>query len=80
MAPRLQPIPLAFWQSASGREPVRDWLREFGRADRAVVGGDLRTLQFGWPIGMPLVRKLVDGIWEVRSTLPSKREVRLVHG
>ena len=57
---------------------MRDWLREFNRADRAVIGGDLRTLQFGWPIGMPLVRKLVDGIWEVRSTLPSKREVRLL--
>lgn len=78
MAPRLQPIPLAFWRSASGREPVRNWLRELHKLDRTVIGEDLRTLQFGWPIGMPLVRKLVDRIWEVRSTLPSRREARLL--
>jgi phage-related protein len=28
-------------------------------------------LQFGWPIGMPLVRKLETGLWEVRVDLPS---------
>ena len=78
MAPRLQPIPLAFWRSAGGSEPVRDWLRELDKADREVIGGDLRTLQFGWPLGMPLARKLVDGVWEVRSTLPSRREARLL--
>jgi phage-related protein len=67
---------LSFWRTASGREPVRDWLRELDKADRAVIGEDLRTLQYGWPIGMPLVRKLADRLWEVRSTLPSKREAR----
>jgi phage-related protein len=60
------------------REPVRDWLREFSKVERAVIGTDLRSLQFGWPIGMPLVRKLVDDIWEMRSTLPGKREARLL--
>ena len=35
-------------------------------------------LQFGWPIGMPLVRKLADHIWEMRSSLPSRREARLL--
>jgi phage-related protein len=78
MAKRPRPIPLAFWRSVNGREPVRDWLRELDKADRAVIGGDLRTLQFGWPLGMPLVRKLVDSVWEVRSTLPSRREARLL--
>jgi phage-related protein len=78
MAARPQPIPLAFWRSANGREPARDWLRELDKADRAVIGGDLRTLQFGRPLGMPLVRKLADRIWEVRSTLPSRREARLL--
>jgi phage-related protein len=34
--------------------------------------------QFGWPIGMPLVRSLNDGLWEVRSSLPSQRIARLV--
>jgi phage-related protein len=78
MIDRLEAIPLAFWRSEAGREPVRDWLREMSRDDRAVVGANLRTLQFGWPVGMPLVRKLADGIFEVRSSLPSKREARLL--
>ncbi|MGB9368173.1 MAG: type II toxin-antitoxin system RelE/ParE family toxin [Xanthobacteraceae bacterium] len=78
MIDRLKPIPVAFWRSASGREPVREWLRALGKGDRAVIGHDLRMLQFGWPIGMPLVRKLADHLWEVRSSLPSRREARLL--
>jgi phage-related protein len=78
MAHRLQPVTLSFWRSAMGSEPVRDWLRKLDKPDRSVIGGDLRTLQYGWPIGMPLVRKLADGIWELRSTLPSRREARLL--
>jgi phage-related protein len=27
------------------------------------------TLQIGWPMGMPLARKLADNLWECRSTL-----------
>ena len=34
--------------------------------------------QFGWPIGMPLVRSLKEGLWEVRSSLPSQRIARLI--
>jgi phage-related protein len=78
MIDRLEAIPLAFWRSAAGREPVRDWLRQMSKGDRAVIGANLRTLQFGWPIGMPLVRKLADDIFEVRSSLPSRREARLL--
>ena len=26
-------------------------------------------MQFGWPLGMPLIRKLETGLWEVRTTL-----------
>jgi phage-related protein len=78
MVPSLQPIPLAFWKSSSGREPVREWLRALDKPDRTAIGNDLRRLQFGWPIGMPLVRKLADALWELRSTLPSRREARLL--
>jgi phage-related protein len=75
---RLQPIPVAFWRSAAGREPVREWLRALNKSERNVIGDDLRMLQFGWPIGMPLVRKLADHIWEMRSSLPGRREARLL--
>jgi phage-related protein len=78
MIDRLSPIPVAFWRSAAGREPVREWLRALSKSDRAVIGDDLRMLQFGWPIGMPLVRKLAEHVWEVRSSLPSRREARLL--
>jgi phage-related protein len=35
-------------------------------------------VQFGWPVGMPLVRSMKDGLWEVRSILPSRRIARLM--
>jgi hypothetical protein len=48
-------------------EPVRDWLVGLSREDRKVVGRDVKTAQYGWPLGMPLIRKLEPGLWEVRS-------------
>jgi phage-related protein len=74
----LKPIPAAFWRSASGREPVREWLRGLSRRDRQTIGDDLRKVQFGWPIGMPLVRKLADHLWELRTSLAGNRETRLL--
>jgi phage-related protein len=74
----LKPMPLQFWRSATGREPTRDWFQELPQADRKVLGRDLRRLQFGWPIGMPLVKSLRGGLWELRSALPSRREARII--
>lgn len=73
---KLRPLPLQFWRSDSGREPTRDWFRELPHLDRAVLGHDLKRVQYGWPIGMPLVKSLGGGLWEVRSSLPSNREAR----
>ncbi len=78
MSSGLQPIPIMFWQSVAGREPVRLFLQELAKKDRKSIGDDVRRLQFGWPIGMPLVRKMREEIWELRSTLPSKREARIL--
>ena len=58
MLESLQPIPLAFWRSASGREPVREWLSELLRDDRRTIGRDIAKVQFGWPVGLPLCRAL----------------------
>jgi phage-related protein len=60
---------VVFYRSASGREPVREWLMDLSRADRQVIGLDLKTAQYGWPCGMPLIRKLEPHLWEVRSRL-----------
>lgn len=80
MPERLEPIPLAFWKSAAGREPVRAWLIELPQDDKRTIGRDMAKVQFGWPVGLPLCRPLSGGLWEVRSSLPSKREARVFFG
>jgi len=71
-------VQVRFYRSDTGKEPVREWLRGLDGGDRRAIGLDLMRVQFGWPIGMPLVRSLKDGLWEVRSSLPSQRIARLV--
>lgn len=78
MPDRLKEIPVRFYRSATGAEPVRDWLRTLPKPDRLAIGKDLATIQVGWPIGMPLCRALGGGLWEVRSRLPSNRIARLL--
>jgi phage-related protein len=74
----LAEIPVVFYHSVAGSEPVREWLRSLPTKDRRVIGGDLATVQVGWPLGMPLCRPLGHGLWEVRSNLPSRRIARLL--
>jgi phage-related protein len=69
--------PVRFYRSKNGREPVRDWLKRLPRSDRKVIGRDVLTLQIGWPLGMPLARKLENGLWEIRSRLHTVN-VRLI--
>ena len=76
----LHSIPLAFWRSATGREPVRDWLNDLPREDKRTIGRDIAKVQFGWPVGLPVCRSLSGGLWEVRSSLPSRREARVIFG
>jgi len=80
MPESLKPIPLRFWKSASGREPVRDWLNELPREDQRTIGRDIAKVQFCWPIGLPVCRPLSGGLWEIRSSLPSRREARVLFG
>lgn len=69
---------VVFYRTPSGSEVVLDFLREQSREDRAVVGEDLWVVQTGFPLGLPVCRPLKGGLWEVRSSLPSKREARLI--
>jgi hypothetical protein len=70
--------PVVFYQSTGGVQPVRDWLRGLSRTDRHAAGQDLMRLQYRWPVGMPLCRPLGDGLWEVRTSLPSRRIARML--
>ena len=78
MAKRPKKVPAFFFQTASGAEPVREWLKDLDDKDRRVIGEDIATVEYGWPVGMPICRPLGDGLWEVRSSLPSRREARII--
>lgn len=86
----MQRVSVRFFALTSGREPVREWLLSLPAPERKAIGDDIRTMQFGWPVGMPLVRKLDTDLWEVRVTMPSgiarvfftmvENEAILLHG
>ena len=40
--------------------------------DRKIIGTDIKEVQFGWPLGTPLVRKMAKDLWEVRSHLEGR--------
>jgi phage-related protein len=63
-------IDLVFYRSVAGNEPVRDWLVKLPETSRRAVGLDLQRVQFRWPVGMPLVRPMGKGLFEVRTNLP----------
>lgn len=78
MTDGLKRIPAVFYRSANGVEPVRDWLKALSEADRRAIGFDIATVEFGWPVGMPLCRSLGGGLWEVRSNLAHGRIGRVI--
>lgn len=65
-------LDVRFFCTEAGAEPVRDWLKELPAIDRKTIGDDIKTVQFGWPLGMPLVDHLGGDIWEVRIKLGNR--------
>jgi len=57
---------------------VREWLKNLNADERKIIGEDIKEVEFSWPIGMPLVRSVGRGLWEVRSTLPQGRIARVL--
>lgn len=76
--PQAQKIPLIFYRTAAGREPVREWLKALDEAERHAIGKDLLRAQWRWPVGMPLCRAMGNGLWEVRTDLPANRTARVL--
>jgi len=74
----LKKIPATFYRTAAGAEPVRDWHRALSQEERRVIGEDIATVEYGWPIGMPVCRALRGGLWEVRSSLAGNRIARVM--
>lgn len=74
-------IGAVFYKTSSGNEPVRDWLvNDLGKRDRQAVGMDLKDVEYGWPVGMPLCRRITSekGLWEVRSNISGGRIARVL--
>ena len=71
-------VPVIFYRTESGGEPVREWLRSLSPEDRKKIGEEIKTVEFGWPIGMPVCRPLRDGIYETRTNLAQNRIARVL--
>ncbi len=72
-------VPAIFFRTAAGGEPVREWLKNLPSSDdRKRIGEDIKTVEFGWPIGMPVCKPLGNGIYEVRTGLAQNRIARVL--
>ena len=76
--PPPQKVPLIFFRTEAGTEPVREWLKGLPEIERKVIGRDLLRAQWRWPAGMPLCRPLQNGLWEIRTHLPTRRTARVL--
>ena len=76
MPPKLSAAFYAQKGSDPPSQPVRDWLKSLSKEERTELGGDIQAVQFGWPIGMPLVKPFVKhlqgDLWEVRTQLANR--------
>lgn len=71
-------LPVRFFASTAGNEPVREFLLDLSAEDRRAVGVQIAKVEFGWPIGMPVCRPLRDGLYEVRVGISGGRIVRVM--
>lgn len=68
----VEPLVVKFFCTDNGNEPVREWLKDLQKEERYLIGVDIKTVQYGWPIGMPTVRPMSDGLFEIRTNLKGK--------
>ena len=72
-------VPAIFFRTEAGGEPLREWLKSLpSPEDRKLIGEDIKTVEFGWPVGMPVCRSLGDGICEIRTHLAQGRIARVM--
>ena len=71
-------IIVVFYRTEAGNEPVREWLLSLEKEDKKTVGVDIKVVEYGWPIGMPVCRPLGKGLYEVRSHISYKRISRVI--
>jgi phage-related protein len=74
----MKKITSLFYVNANGKKPVREWLLSLTKEDRKIIGEDIKTVEYGFPIGMPICRKLDSKLYEVRSNISDKRIARVI--
>lgn len=74
----MKKITSLFYENTNGKKPVREWLLSLNKADRKIIGEDIKTVEYGFPIGMPICRKLGSKLYEVRSNISDKRIARVI--
>src|SRR5207248_5371865 len=72
-----RPLPAVFFRTESGREPVREWLQGLQKHERKIIGIDVTTVQYRWPLGMPLVRNLGSSIGSAAKKCVPQNQLRL---
>ncbi|OEJ67062.1 type II toxin-antitoxin system RelE/ParE family toxin [Magnetovibrio blakemorei] len=72
MVDQTKRIQAVFFRSDTGAEPVRDWLKTLDKQDRFRIGTDIKTVEYGWPIGMPTCKPMKNGLFEVRTNLGNR--------
>ncbi len=70
-------LPAKFYKTGGSKEPVREWLKQLNPLERKIIGVDLKTIEYGWPVGMPTCRSMGKGLYEVRSNLPDGKIARV---
>ena len=71
-------IEVVFYQTPMGTEPVREWLKSLNKNDKIIIGEDIKTVEFGWPTGMPTCKGLGKGLYEVRSNISDNKIARVI--
>jgi len=74
----MKKITSLFYETGNANKPVREWLLTLSKEDRKIIGDDIKTVEFGWPIGMPVCRRLDSKLYEVRSDISDKRIARVI--
>jgi len=74
----MKTIIVNFYKSEKDNEPVRECLKSLSKEDKTIIGEDIKTVEYGWPLGMPLVRKMDKNLWEVRIDLTKNEIARIL--
>lgn len=70
-------LEVVFFKNDRGTMPVKVWLKKLSKESKKLIGEDIKKVQFGWPLGMPVVRHVDTKLWEIRSDLNDRTTARI---